>query len=293
MPEFEDTNPNQNTAPETYTPSTDATAKPRTRRRSGGFKKELAPDNSGKMGEVSAAEALKQERLSGSAKAASANEAPPVREKRVRETPREGPRARREPETEASSADTKPTRAPRVRTERASSAPDEPRRTPEPSEATLAAIQRIEASIEARRAERDARRKERPDKRDRATPGERSERSERKPKERPTAAKRTAPRSSDHPKSGGLLGAISGFFGNLFGGSQPTTKSIGEREGNLEDVRARSGNRRSNDTRRPNQNRGKGGRPSGGNRGRGGQGRRSGGGSGSGRRQPSEARSDS
>ena len=64
MPEFEEENINAPTS-ENYTPSTDASAKPRTRRRSGGFKAELAPIKNTQVGEVSAAEALKEEKLSG------------------------------------------------------------------------------------------------------------------------------------------------------------------------------------------------------------------------------------
>ena len=64
MPEFEEENINASTS-ENYTPSTDASAKPRTRRRSGGFKAELAPIKNTRVGEVSAAGALKKEKLSG------------------------------------------------------------------------------------------------------------------------------------------------------------------------------------------------------------------------------------
>jgi hypothetical protein len=64
MPEFEEAN-NPNNPALNYVPSTDAVKKPRTRRRSGGFKKELAPSSQDQMGEVSPNEPAPKERLSG------------------------------------------------------------------------------------------------------------------------------------------------------------------------------------------------------------------------------------
>ena len=81
MPEFEETTPNASSS-ESYVPSTDAAKKPRGRRRSGGFKTEVASSSSAKMGEVSAVSALKEEKLSGSAQAETApvtEEAPKAR----------------------------------------------------------------------------------------------------------------------------------------------------------------------------------------------------------------------
>jgi hypothetical protein len=75
MPEFEETNsqPNQE---HNYTPSTDASKKPRGRRRSGGFKTEVASASTAGMGEVNASDALKSEKLSGSARPQEREERP-------------------------------------------------------------------------------------------------------------------------------------------------------------------------------------------------------------------------
>ncbi|MEC7608816.1 MAG: hypothetical protein VX964_01460, partial [Verrucomicrobiota bacterium] len=63
MPKFEEVN--QETNPQhNYVPSTDA--KPRSRRRSGGFKKELSSAADSKIGEVDPTEILQEEFLSGS-----------------------------------------------------------------------------------------------------------------------------------------------------------------------------------------------------------------------------------
>ena len=64
MPEFEEENVNASPS-ESYAPSTDASKKPRTRRRSGGFKTEVANVSNACIGEVSADQALKEEKLSG------------------------------------------------------------------------------------------------------------------------------------------------------------------------------------------------------------------------------------
>ncbi len=130
MPEFEEEQAGS-TQSENYTPSTDASKKPRTRRRSGGFKTEAASTTNANIGEVSASEALKEEKLSGSG---SSTEAPKAESKERRE---KAPRQAREPR--------------------------EPRRdaNPEPSPETLAAIASVEAKIAERRAEREARRAER------------------------------------------------------------------------------------------------------------------------------------
>ena len=106
MPEFEEDNPTTSQS-QNYTPSTDASQKPRTRRRSGGFKTEVVSLKNAKIGEVNAAEAIKEEKLSGQASPAA--------------EPRREPRAEREP------------RAPSRET------------NPLPSPETLAAITRVEA----------------------------------------------------------------------------------------------------------------------------------------------------
>ena len=138
MPEFEETssasNPSHN-----YTPSTDA--KPRTRRRSGGFKKEISSAPKGNMGEVDPVDALKSEKLSGSPDSASSDE----------------PKAER---TERKERPERKERAPR-REKRERREDDTPRGNPEPSEATLASIKAVEGRIAERKAERDARYEER------------------------------------------------------------------------------------------------------------------------------------
>ncbi|CAI8283634.1 MAG: Uncharacterised protein [Opitutia bacterium UBA7350] len=126
MPEFEETDPASNA--ENYTPSKDA--KPRSRRRSGGFKKELAAAPSGAIGEIDPAEALRGERLSGS--------------------PAPNPETQSEP---------KPGKPARVEAIKSKSAPeaDENMPDPQPTEKTLAAIKAVEARILERKAKRDAR----------------------------------------------------------------------------------------------------------------------------------------
>ena len=141
MPEFEEENLNASPS-ESYAPSTDASKKPRTRRRSGGFKTEVANVSNANIGEVSANEALKEEKLGGTPSATQSHE---PRERKPRE-----PRSPREPRTDAN---------------------------PQPSPETLAAIGSVEAKIAERRAERDARRAERDKTRTAQT-----ERRERKPR---------------------------------------------------------------------------------------------------------------
>ncbi|PXA05631.1 hypothetical protein DDZ13_01795 [Coraliomargarita sinensis] len=125
MPEFEEPeaapSPKQN-----YTPSVDASDKPRTRRRSGGFKTTPAATNSS-IGEVDPAEALKKEKLSGGAK-------PEPKAKKEKPAPKaEKPKAKPEKSGNAN---------------------------PQPSPETLAAIKRVDARLAERKKERDARRAE-------------------------------------------------------------------------------------------------------------------------------------
>ena len=137
MPEFEEENVNASPS-ESYAPSTDASKKPRTRRRSGGFKTEVVSLSNASIGEVNANQAFKEEKLSGTPSATQSRktceshgdrEDSPCRERKPRES-----RAPREPRTDAN---------------------------PQPSPETLAAIASVEAKIAERRAERDARRAER------------------------------------------------------------------------------------------------------------------------------------
>lgn len=181
MPEFEEPEA-INSSKENYTPSTDATNKPRTRRRSGGFKTEYTAPKLG-IGEVDPVEALKREKLSGSAKpqpeskrekSAPRTDRPERRPERRREAPR-----REAPSTRVSNAD--------------------------PSAETLAAIQRVEARLNERRAARgDTRRSEKP--------GSRPDRAEKTP----TGERRSPTRK---PQSSGILNSILSFFGL---GAKPT-----------------------------------------------------------------------
>lgn len=247
MPEFEEDKVNASQS-ETYTPSTDASDKPRTRRRSGGFKTEVAPISNAKIGEVDAAKALKEEKLSGQP-GSGLSEKPARRERSERK-----PRAEREPRPKREPREPRESKAPRSDA------------NPQPSPETLAAIASVEAKITERRAERDARRAERN-------------------KNRPAKAGAKSGGKSDAPRSGtqnpaakaessegGLIAAIGGFFGKLFGNApEPAPKKkAGSREGQGRGGRpqGKSGNRGGQ---------GRGGRPQGKGGNRGGQGRKRGG----------------
>lgn len=185
MPEFEEPEAKPNNV-QNYTPSTDA--RPRTRRRSGGFKTEPAQVNYN-IGEVDPVKALKGEKLSGSAK----SEAPAARAERA-------PRAERS---------ARPPRTERPERRSPDSAPAETPSTSQaaPSAATLEAIQRVEARIEARRAERGPRRNDR----------------EKKPKADATERPNRATAKKPAPKQG-LIGSILAFFG--LGAKQPARKPM-------------------------------------------------------------------
>ena len=174
-------------------PSTDASKKPRTRRRSGGFKTEVASLSNTSIGEVSGNQALKEEKLSGAPSATQSHE------------PRESHGDRED-------------RPRRERKPRESRAPREPRTdtNPQPSPETLAAIASVEAKIAERRAERDARRAERDKTRTAQT-----ERSERKPRKQ--IGGKPAPKK-------GLLASILNIFG-LGPKVEPTKKRGGNRGG--------------------------------------------------------------
>lgn len=192
MPEFEEENVNASPS-ESYAPSTDASKKPRTRRRSGGFKTEVVSLSNASIGEVSANQALKEEKLSGTPSATQSHE------------PRESHGDRED-------------RPRRERKPRESRAPREPRTdaNPQPSPETLAAIASVEAKIAERRAERDARRAERDKTRTAQT-----ERSERKPRKQ--SGGKPAPKK-------GLLASILSIFG-LGPKAAPTKKRGGNRGG--------------------------------------------------------------
>ena len=194
MPEFEETNPTNNA--EDYAPSTDA--KPRSRRRSGGFKKEHAAAPSGSIGEIDPAEALRGERLSG------------------------------EPTPQAEPSKPRP---PRAKQREATPAADENRADPQPTEATLAAVKRVETRLLQRKSERDARHQ--------ARQQERSAKSAHAPKQ----SNKNTPR-----KSGGLIAAILKLFG--LGPKTPPARHRGGRKGSGSSQRGPRGPRGENGNRR-------------------------------------------
>ena len=191
MPEFEEENVNASPS-ESYAPSTDASKKPRTRRRSGGFKTEVVSLSNASIGEVSANQALKEEKLSGTPSATQSHE------------PRESHGDRED-------------RPRRERKPRESRAPREPRTdaNPQPSPETLAAIASVEAKIAERRAERDARRVERDKNRTAQTKP-----NEHKPRKQ--VGGKPAPKK-------GLLASILSIFG--FGPKTAPTKKRGGNRG--------------------------------------------------------------
>ncbi len=256
MPEFEETQPQSNPSHH-YTPSEDA--KPRTRRRSGGFKKETGEAPKGHIGEVDAKSALKEEKLSGPAKA-------------------EPPRQEKAASKELKPVELKEKPTPRDRAPRSEESANA--NQPAPSEKTLAAIRRVEARILERKAERDARRAER---------GE----TKRPRKQDADSTARPTPGAGQSGSSaeGGLISAITGFFGKLFGSAAeaPARKPSGNRP--PQGGPGRSGGRpqgkdghRAGPNRRGGPNRGRGGK------GRNGPGRRQN--KGGSRRQPQASRSE-
>ena len=221
MPEFEEENVNASPS-ESYAPSTDASKKPRTRRRSGGFKTEVVSLSNTSIGEVSANQALKEEKLSGTPSATQSHE----------------------PHEAGESHGDREDRPRRERKPRESRAPREPRTdaNPQPSPETLAAIASVEAKIAERRAERDARRAERDKTRTAQT-----QRSERKPRKQGGG--------KPAPKKKGLLASILSIFG-LGPKVEPAKKRGGNRGGRS---RGKGGNRGGQNRRRGGQNRRRGG----------------------------------
>ena len=226
MPEFEEENVNASPS-ESYAPSTDASKKPRTRRRSGGFKTEVVSLSNASIGEVSANQALKEEKLSGTPSATQSHEPHEAGESHGDREDR--PRRERKPR--------------QPRDEREPRAPREPRTdaNPQPSPETLAAIASVEAKIAERRAERDARRAERDKNRAAQTKP-----NERKPRKQ--GGGKPAPKK-------GLLASILSIFG-LGPKAAPTKKRGGNRGGRS---RGKGGNRGGQNRRRGGQNRRRGG----------------------------------
>jgi hypothetical protein len=276
MPEFEQTDSQPNPA-HSYSPSKDAAKKPRTRRRSGGFKTEVASSGSGNMGEVNPADALKQEKLSGSARRDEPRAERPARQPRTeRRDQDQAPRAQREPRAPRERAP-RNDESPEPRATRQERAPREPREervtNPQPSAATLDAIKRVEAQIAERRAERDARRKER----EKNRPTQTQRKSE-------SRSKAPQPKGKNKPvRKLGLFATILNFFGKFIGieiEEKPSKRDGGRKTQSNSGPNRRDGSRGGRSRQggsRDGQNRG--GSRSGQNRrsgSRGGQGRRSG-----------------
>ncbi|MEO0508332.1 MAG: hypothetical protein AAF065_00550 [Verrucomicrobiota bacterium] len=180
MPEFEESDAKINQKID-YTPSTEAANKPRTRRRSGGFKTDYTAPNTS-IGEVNPADALKSEKLSGGAK--------PER-KKEKPAPKENFSKPKAPKAE------KPASTGNA----------------QPSEATLAAIKKVEARLTERKAERDAKRAER----EKTRPA--------KAEKKPAAQKKKAP-AKKKKQSGGIIASILGIFG--LGPKEPVKKKGGK-----------------------------------------------------------------
>ena len=126
MPEFEEENINASPS-ENYKPSTNASTKPRTRRRSGGFKAELAPLTNKQIGEVNAAEALIGEKLSGQISSNNEKTYDHSEQAEIAEHEKQAPRVHRDT-------------------------------NPQPSAKTLQAIAVVESRVAERQIKRDKRR---------------------------------------------------------------------------------------------------------------------------------------
>ncbi|MCH2035589.1 MAG: hypothetical protein MK120_01400 [Puniceicoccaceae bacterium] len=138
MPEFEEVSPEKNPQ-HNYVPSNDA--KPRSRRRSGGFKKELSPATDSKIGEVDPSEILESESIS---------------ESNQTNTPAETVDSI-DPIIETETNTTDEIVATSLPTRSQHELKDFPVTTGKPSAETLAAIERVNARLIKRKADRDAR----------------------------------------------------------------------------------------------------------------------------------------
>ncbi len=203
MPEFEESNsqPNPN---HSYTPRTDASQKPRSRRRSGGFKTEVASSASAAIGEVDASSALNSEKLSGHTS--------PQDSDKCCKTERSSATAELETPGQPA-ADAEPAKIGQQQeaaddAAHAHRAPLPERRTnPQPSTATLAAIKIVETRIAERRSKRDARRKER----DQDHSGKCKPQREARGQQLPSNNRRHS-----SARKNGLLATINRFFAKLF-----------------------------------------------------------------------------
>lgn len=171
MPEFKETDPKTDPT-HNYTPSKSASTNKGGRRRSGGFKSEATPSNQ-KIGEVDPAEVLKADITKSS------------------------PKPENQANSEASCSIKKSKSSPSsCNLDRAPKSADG---TPQPSQATLDSIKKVEERISRRRAEIEKNQS-----------GKSYSDSNKRNQQR---------RGKSTKKKGGLLGTIAQFFGSLFGGS--------------------------------------------------------------------------
>tara|TARA_B110000008_G_scaffold279948_1_gene329897 strand:- start:4965 stop:5855 length:891 start_codon:yes stop_codon:yes gene_type:complete len=243
MPEFEEANNPSNPALN-YVPSTDAVKKPKTRRRSGGFKKELAPSSQDQMGEISPNEPAPKERLSGGqSRPAKAQKKAARPVKSTKDSTAESAAKSVEPAAEKASA----------HTEAQAAKAESPA---QPSEATLAALARIEKRLQERRAERERKRAERKQ----ASASKTSAAAAKQP------TKKAAGKQHSSKQSTGLLAGLIGFIKKLFGSSAPSQPSRKPAHKKRSSTGASSGRPRSSQGRRPQGNSGRGRGRSGGGR---------------------------
>lgn len=203
MPEFEEAN-NPNNPALNYVPSTDAVKKPKTRRRSGGFKKEVTATSQDQMGEINPHEPAPKERLSGG------QSRPEKAKKKV---------ARPAKPTNASAAAKSAAKNDTMVAEKASAqieAPASKAESPaQPSETTLAALARIEQRLQERRAERERKRTER----------KQASASKTTTAQAKQSVKKAGGKKKTASKSSGFLGGLIGLLKQIFGGSAPNQSS--------------------------------------------------------------------
>ena len=229
MPEFEEKNSQPN--PEhSYTPSVGTSPKNKGgRRRSGGFKSEAVPSNS-KIGEIDPAEALKAEIAAPSPK--------------IKETPKSA-KITEPQKSESSQCSIASKGSCSLDTNKSKSSKSQPEK------ATLDSIKKVEERIAKRHAESEK---------------NRSERKERKPKHSSSSNSRNSRTQQRARKTadGGILAAISRFFGSFFGGSSENSststkgpaRSSQKRRPRSKNQRHGNGNRNNDSGKRPNNRRG-------------------------------------
>ena len=253
MPEYEESTPRKDPGSH-YSPSTDASAKSKSRRRSGGFKSQTAADKNAGPGEIDPKEALKSEKLSGPTSGAKAGKGGNASAATHRDSDASAPPRNKRNPSEAKGANPRSAKG-KPRKHANSEEPPEHRdreseanpKAPAPADATLEAIRNVEARIADRRAQREAKRKS-PKLRDAGRDGE---------VPRPGGA---AHNTRHGRGASGPINALARFFRKLFGGGEappsaggPPPHSGGSRSGKngAKSSASRGGNAR---------NRGSGGR---------------------------------